>query len=54
MNYNQATAPATPFPAQVFRGDTADWPAWDAGDPCARAKVTATEESSWGALKAGF
>lgn len=53
-NYNQATAPATPFPPTVFRGGATDWPNWDAGDPCSRTKLVATEESSWGALKAGF
>jgi hypothetical protein len=54
LNYDQGTAPATPFPPQVFRGGTTPWPNWDAGDPCSRAKIVATEESSWGALKAGF
>ena len=54
LNYNQATAPATPFPPVVFRDGATDWPNWDAGNPCDRAKLVATEESSWGALKAGF
>lgn len=54
MNYDQASAPATPFPETVFRGGTVDWPLFNAGDPCLRDKIVSSDESSWGALKAGY
>ncbi len=56
LNYNQATAADTPFPPTVFRddGSGAPWPLMSAGDPCNRAKIVPSQESSWGSLKASY
>jgi hypothetical protein len=63
LNYDQGTAPATPFPRREYtwREPRYDWPSWDSGDPCNRGAIgddfsrgTALDTRSWGSLKSNF
>jgi len=56
LNYTQATAADTPFPATVFRddGSGAPWPLLSDGDPCLRNKLVPAQQKSWGSLKAAY
>jgi len=58
VNYDLASAQANDanFPPTVFRddGSGSPWPLLSEGDPCLRNKITPSQESSWGSLKAAY